>query len=44
MHAKEMQKHESFFSRRANWTKPNAAPKMMESTEIKALLGTEKAA
>lgn len=40
----ERKNHENFFSKRLNWTKSNAAPKLFNSTEMRAILGNERAA
>ena len=36
---KEKQKHETFFSKRANWSIKSGAPKLQNSTEMRALIG-----
>ena len=40
----ERKNHENFFNKRLNWTKSNAAPKLANSTEMRAILGNERAA
>ena len=40
---KEKKRHETFFEKRANWTAKGGAPKLTNSTEMRALIGQEKA-